>query len=384
MRIRSVTAIAAFALLLPAAQAAAQCVPLSPVSENHESGDGASAPAYRATAVGDNATSSCENSVAVGASASTSGGPGGGTAVGALAKTTGPNATALGLAAEANGWHSLALGSGSRTDGFSAVAIGAGAHADFDGSTAIGSGAKTTAENQMMFGASGTQYTMAGLATGGPGMFLTVDADGNLAAAAGTGTVVEDTLTSTSATSALSARQGNVLAGLAGAAQNAANAASATASQAQTTANGALQRSGGTMTGDINMGGRAITNVAAPVSSGDAANKVYVDQQVGAANSAITALRSDVNGLRQRDDQLAEGIAIALAVQAPTFLPGQTFAVRVGWGNFDGSSAVGLAAAGIVDRNTFGPGSSVVVDAGIGTGATQSVSAGRAGVTLGW
>lgn len=94
--------------------------------------------------------------------------------------------------------------------------------------------------------------------------------------------------------------------------------------------------------------------------------------------------QSNVNGLRQRDDKLAERIAIATAVQAPTFLPGQTFAVRVGWGNFDGSSAVGMAAAGIVDRNTFGPGSSVVLDAGIGTGATQSVSAGRASVTLGW
>jgi hypothetical protein len=377
MRICYAAAFAAFAFLFPVTHAAAQCVPLSPVSENHESGVGASAPAYRATAVGDHASASCENSVAVGASASTSGGPGGGTAVGALAKTTGPNATAVGLSAEANGWHSLALGSGSRTDGFSAVAIGAGARADFDGSTAIGSGAKTTAENQMMFGSAGTQYAMAGLATGGSAMFLTVDADGNLSAAAGTGTPVEDTLASTSTTSTLSAKQGNVLAGLAGAAQNAAAAASATA-------NGALQRTGGTMTGNVNMGGHAVTNVAAPVSSTDAANKAYVDAQVGAASSAIGALQTDMRGLRQRDDQLAEGIAIAMAVDAPTFLPGQTFAVRVGWGNFDGSSAVGLSAAGIIDRNTFGPGSSVIVDAGIGTGTTQSVSAGRAGVTLGW
>lgn len=374
----------AAALTFPGTLAHAQCVPLSPVIENHESGDGASAPAYRATAIGDNATASCENSVAVGASASTSGGPGGGTAIGALAKTTGPNATAVGLSTEANGWHSVALGSGSRTNGFSAVAIGAGARADFDNSTAIGNGAKSTAEQQMMFGTADNTYAMAGLATGGGAMFVTVDANGNLSTSAGSGTPVVDNLATASATSALSAKQGTVLAGLAGAAQNAAAAASATANQAQTTANGALQQSGGTMTGAVNMGGHSVTNVAAPVNANDAANKTYVDEQVSAASSAIGALQSDVRGLRQRDDQLAEGIAIAMAIDAPTFLPGQTFAVRVGWGNFDGSSAVGLSAAGLIDRNTFGPGSSVILDAGIGTGATQSVSAGRAGVTFGW
>lgn len=215
-------------------------------------------------------------------------------------------------------------------------------------------------------------------------LFVTVDANGNLSTSAGSGTPVVDNLATASATSALSAKQGTVLAGLAGAAQNAAAAASATAIQAQTTANGALQRSGGTMTGAVNMGGHSVTNVAAPVNANDAANKAYVDDQVSAASSAIGALQSDVRDLRQRDDQLAEGIAIAMAVDAPTFLPGQTFAVRVGWGNFDGSSAVGLSAAGLIDRNTFGPGSSVILDAGIGTGATQSVSAGRAGVTFGW
>lgn len=41
--------------------------------------------------------------------------------------------------------------------------------------------------------------------------------------------------------------------------------------------NGALQRSGGTMTGGINMGGYAITNVGAPSADADAATKQYVD-----------------------------------------------------------------------------------------------------------
>ena len=46
-----------------------------------------------------------------------------------------------------------------------------------------------------------------------------------------------------------------------------------------TTANGALQTSGGTMSGDINMGGQAITNLATPSANTDAATKKYVDDK---------------------------------------------------------------------------------------------------------
>ena len=62
----------------------------------------------------------------------------------------------------------------------------------------------------------------------------------------------------------------------------------------------------------------------------------------------------------------------------------QTFAMRVGWGNFDGSNAVGFSAAGVLNRGYAGPTSSVVLDGGIGMGTNESVVAGRAGLSFGW
>ena len=79
-------------------------------------------------------------------------------------------------------------------------------------------------------------------------------------------------------------------------------------------------------------------------------------------------LQGQINSLGRRDQELADGIAISLALAQPIFQPGQTFAMRVGWGNFDGSNAVGVTAAGVVGRGYWGPTRLVVLDAGIGTG----------------
>jgi trimeric autotransporter adhesin len=54
------------------------------------------------------------------------------------------------------------------------------------------------------------------------------------------------------------------------------------------TADGALQRSGGTLTGSINAGGNSITNLAAPVNGGDATNKAYVDGVAASASATTT------------------------------------------------------------------------------------------------
>jgi uncharacterized coiled-coil protein SlyX len=98
----------------------------------------------------------------------------------------------------------------------------------------------------------------------------------------------------------------------------------------------------------------------------------------------ISAINGQISNLGKRDKELAGGIAIALALDQPQLLSGQTFALRAGWGNFDGSDAFGVSAAGVLNRNAFGPGSSVVLDGGVGTSTAQNMVAGRAGLTLGW
>lgn len=51
-------------------------------------------------------------------------------------------------------------------------------------------------------------------------------------------------------------------------------------SSIQTQINGKVSKAGDTMSGDLDMGGNSITNLADPVSAGDAANKGYVDSAI--------------------------------------------------------------------------------------------------------
>jgi trimeric autotransporter adhesin len=119
---------------------------------------------------------------------------------------------------------------------------------------------------------------------------------------------------------------------------------------------------GGTPTA-IDMGGNVVHDVATPIVGTDAANKAYVDKGV---NKAF------------------EGTALALAIEQPLFMPGQSFAIRAGWGDYEGQNAFGVSAAGVLARNFMGYGSTVVVDAGVGVGGNYNGVAGKAGVTFGF
>jgi hypothetical protein len=75
---------------------------------------------------------------------------------------------------------------------------------------------------------------------------------------------------------------------------------------------------------------------------------------------------------------------VSLALAQPLFQPGQDFAMRFGWGNFEGSNAVGLSLAGVLDRGSLGQGTSIILDGGIGYGTSENTVAGKAGITFGW
>ena len=104
-------------------------------------------------------------------------------------------------------------------------------------------------------------------------------------------------------------------------------------------------------TGLISAEGNTIQNVGTPILGTDAANKAYVDKGVNKAY---------------------EGTAIALAISQPVFLPGQSFAIRAGWGNYESQNAFGVSAAGIIARDVFGYGSTVALDGGVGVGGNPS------------
>jgi hypothetical protein len=115
--------------------------------------------------------------------------------------------------------------------------------------------------------------------------------------------------------------------------------------------------------GYISAHGNTIQDVGTPVIGTDAANKAYVDKGVNKAY---------------------EGTAIALAISQPVFLPGQSFAIRAGWGNYESQNAFGVSAAGVIARDVFGYGSTVALDGGVGVGGNYNGVAGKAGLTFGF
>ena len=65
--------------------------------------------------------------------------------------------------------------------------------------------------------------------------------------------------------------------------------AQSTADSAKTTAEAALPKSGGSMTGGINMGGKSITNLASPSADTDAVNKGYADSKYNTFSATLSA-----------------------------------------------------------------------------------------------
>jgi hypothetical protein len=133
------------------------------------------------------------------------------------------------------------------------------------------------------------------------------------------------------------------------------------------------------------------THLVTSNSSGDLA--AFTASQLGLATTGdisnlqgdISNLQSKINRLGDRDRELTEGLAAVVSLAQPVLLPGQHFAMRAGWGGFDGSNAVGFSAAGVVANNLLRPGAgTLVLDGGVGVGTEEGEVVGRAGASFGW
>jgi hypothetical protein len=86
------------------------------------------------------------------------------------------------------------------------------------------------------------------------------------------------------------------------------------------------------------------------------------------------------------------GVAIAMAMDAPTLTRSENFGLRAGWANFDrNANAYGVSAIGVICRECFVGIDRIAIDAaaGVGTSSFSSYGSGsivgaRAGAQLTW
>ncbi|MFD0986633.1 hypothetical protein [Methyloligella solikamskensis] len=339
------------------------------------------------------------NNTACGAGADASGLGGANTAVGSGANASGTDGalnTATGSDSNASGAGSanVALGQSAQSAGATsnnvalgnsadaagdggsniALGVGAGASGAFTSNIAIGNFAQSS-DNAIALGA-GSNATGA-LAVG----FLTASANGGAAIGNfSTATGVESTAIGPRA----SATAQNSVAVGAGASATHTNAAAFGAGATTTRAN---QQVFGTASNTYTMPG--LTSSASRSAQGSPTHLVtsnaagdlaaYTPTELGLATGA------DLVQLRERDDELTEGIAVVASLAQPIMLPGQSFVMRAGWGQFDDASALGFTAAGIIAKDVLRPGAgTLVLDGGLGVGTGEGQVSGRAGMSFGW
>jgi trimeric autotransporter adhesin len=143
----------------------------------------------------------------------------------------------------------------------------------------------------------------------------------------------------------------------------------------QQSANGALQRTGGSMSGNIAMGGNRVTGLAGPIDNSDAATKGYVDTLQGQTNVQLQSLTSGLNGALKRIDRTSQGVALAIAMGGGFLSDDKKFSLWGGWGSFDGFNA--LAAQSYIRLTD-----DIVLNAGASFGLEDKVVGTRVGIGI--
>lgn len=140
----------------------------------------------------------------------------------------------------------------------------------------------------------------------------------------------------------------------------------------QQVADGALQRSGGTMSGGIDMGGNRISNAAAPQDANDVATKGYVDSMQGLGAVQLAGLTNGLNTAFGKIERNGQGVALAMAMGGGYLEPESRFALFGGWGNFDGHNALAAQSYVRVSRD-------VSLNAGLSVGLEEGLVGTRIG-----
>ena len=299
-------------------------------------------------ALGNTAVSSGDQSSALGSSASATGAQA--TAVGFLSKAAGANAVAVGTGSTATGDYTVANGTNAAATTINAVALGHNATASGLNSVALGSHATDGGRaNTVSVGGVGTERTVSNVAAG----------------TLGTDAVNLDQLNAVSSTVTT---QGNKIAALDGRQTvSEGNVATLQTQQAATalTANGALQRSGGLMTGNMNMGGHVIGGSGPAVLADDLITKGQVDLAISVANSRIDHVEEGVTRANR-------GVASAMAMSGVGMPDGKKFVLGGHVATFAGQQALGFSAGAMISKT-------MMLDAGVGV----STNGGPAGVRVG-
>ncbi|RST31489.1 hypothetical protein HMF7854_12040 [Sphingomonas ginkgonis] len=97
---------------------------------------------------------------------------------------------------------------------------------------------------------------------------------------------------------------------------------------------------------------------------------------IGTLQGQVSALFDLANHNRREVREANAGVALALAMDTPTLMPGETVAVSGGFGVWNGKTA-GSASV------SYRVGSNAALSAGVGIASTGKVGA-RAGIRMGW
>jgi len=105
---------------------------------------------------------------------------------------------------------------------------------------------------------------------------------------------------------------------------------------------------------------------------------------IASNTSRIGALENTAFGMQEGIDrnasnirQNSEGVAMAMAMDAPDLQATEKMAVEMNWGTFAGENGFAFSGAVRVSRH-------VSLDGGVGMGASGDTMGGRAGLRLGW